>query len=611
MRMVKIVRRGKYARMVFRDFKPGEIFDVVKRINEKSKKSKIIRVIDVFTLPDTIAGVVEYGSNTRGTDYPPFIGETVVEEVGGRRVWHYSHLEPLPDGRVAGAVQMEDGSWIFFKGDAIIENIEGKEILNTSEDGFAVLPDGTLTGNIEIACGQAWEAFKGESFIKRIRGKEIERACILQAWCDGTLVGVASLKDERDVPFKGDVLLDEIQGEKVVYVDLPLFLPDGILAGVVTLKGGKRALFKDDVLIESIGGKRIIAKPELLSYELLSDGTIVGTARVEGCERKLLFRDDTLIDRIGGKEFKAVHVSHSVFLGNMLESALASLVGVASLKDERDVPFKGDVLLDEIQGEKVVYVDLPLFLPDGILAGVVTLKGGKRALFKDDVLIESIGGKRIIAKPELLSYELLSDGTIVGTARVEGCERKLLFRDDTLIDRIGGKEFKAVHVSHSVFLGNMLAGEAFLEDGRQVPFVEDKLMDEVHGMKVLEGSFLFQLPNGTPVSFVKLEDGRELLLKGDTLVERIGEKKVVRVVEGCNGFLPDGTLVGAALLEDNKVVFFRGDELLDSIHGEKITGVGYNLRPLPDGTVEGKLEYGGKWDSFFWYGDEVHLSFSS
>ncbi len=139
----------------------------------------------------------------------------------------------------------------------------------------------------------------------------------------------------------------------------------------------------------------------------------------------------------------------------------------------------------------------------------------------------------------------------------------------------------------------MLVGEVFLEDGKRLPSVGDKIIDEVNDMKVLEGSFLFQLPNGTPVSLVKLEDGRELLLQGDTLVERIGEKKIVRVVEGCNGFLPDGTLVGAALLEDNKVVFFRGDELLDSIHGEKITGVGYNLRPLPDGTVEGKLEYGG------------------
>ncbi len=124
--MVKIVRRGKYARMVFRDFKPGEIFDVVRRINEKSKKSKIVRVIDVFTLPDTIAGVVEYGSDRHG-DYPPFIGETVIERIGGREVGHYSHLGPLPDGRVAGAVQMREdpAPWIFFKGDTIIESIEG------------------------------------------------------------------------------------------------------------------------------------------------------------------------------------------------------------------------------------------------------------------------------------------------------------------------------------------------------------------------------------------------------------------------------------------------------------------------------------------------------
>ncbi|MBO3808734.1 MAG: hypothetical protein FGF50_03995 [Candidatus Brockarchaeota archaeon] len=103
--------------------------------------------------------------------------------------------------------------WIFFKRDTIIESIEGRRIIETSENGFSVLPDGTLAGNVEIKEG-VWEAFKGESFIKRIRGKEIERACILQVWCDGTLVGVASLKDERDVPFKGDVLFEKFRARK-------------------------------------------------------------------------------------------------------------------------------------------------------------------------------------------------------------------------------------------------------------------------------------------------------------------------------------------------------------------------------------------------------------
>ncbi len=128
----------------------------------------------------------------------------------------------------------------------------------------------------------------------------MEYASILQVWCDGTLVGVATLKNGIYVPFKGDVLLDEIRGEKVVYVDLPLFLPDGILAGVVTLKEGKRALFKNDVLIESIGGKRIIRPSIYLDF--LSDGNVAGTVVVEGHEGGLLFIGDTLIDNIGGKE---------------------------------------------------------------------------------------------------------------------------------------------------------------------------------------------------------------------------------------------------------------------------------------------------------------------
>lgn len=190
-----------------------------------------------------------------------------------------------------------------------------------------------------------WEAFKGESFIKEIGRKEVEYACILQVWCDGTLVGVATLKDERNILFKGDVLLEEIQGKKVMDVDLPLFLPDGILAGVVTLEGGKRALFKDCVLIESIGGKRIV-KPELTRYSFLPDGTLVGTLMVEGCENRLLFVGDTLIDNIGGKRFRTAWIE-AILPGDVL-------AGEVILEDGRRLPFVGDKVIEEVQSNKII-----------------------------------------------------------------------------------------------------------------------------------------------------------------------------------------------------------------------------------------------------------------
>ncbi|MEM2940520.1 MAG: hypothetical protein QW304_03095 [Thermoproteota archaeon] len=469
---MKIVRRGDYIRIFFRDFKPGEVFDLVTRINGKLVENKIVDIGDAFTLPDTVAGWVEYGSSRRGTNYLPLIGETVVEEIGGRRVGHYSHLEPLPDGRVAGTVQIWEAPafWIFFKGDEVIENIEGKKIIDTSEDGFAVLPDGTLVGNIEIeeeGKVGVWKAFKDESFIKSIGGKEVESAEILQVWCDGTLVGVAYLKDGREAIFKGDTLIEEIQGKKIIYVEFPLFLPDGILAGLVTLEGGGRMLFKNDVLIDSIQGRKI-TKPNLVDYKLLSDGTIVGTAWVQGYERELLFKDDTLIDRIGGKEFKTARISHSASI----------FAGEACLENGRWIPFIGDKLIDEVNGLKVLEGRFLFKLPNGEPVCLVKLEDGRELLLKGDDLIEKIGGKKVInvGRP----IKSLPDGTLVGSVKLED-GRKLPFRGDTLLEEIKGRKVVGGGLSALTPLrmldGTIIGGIVF-EDGKSSTFFWYK--DEVH-----------------------------------------------------------------------------------------------------------------------------------
>ncbi|MEM4229046.1 MAG: hypothetical protein QXZ66_04745, partial [Thermoproteota archaeon] len=133
--------------------------------------------------------------------------------------------------------------------------------------------------------------------------------------------------------------------------------------------------------------------------------------------------------------------------------------------------------------------------------------------------------------------------------------------------------------------------------------------EEVQSNKIIEGEFRFRLPNGEPVCLVKLDDGKELLLKGDTLIERIWGKKIVGVRHV--NLLPDGTLVGMAMLEDGRAMPFRGDTLLEEVQGRKVRGGGLStLAPLRmlDGTVTGTLSFDGeKFVPFFWYGDEVHL----
>lgn len=143
-----------------------------------------------------------------------------------------------------------------------------------------------------------------------------------------------------------------------------------------------------------------------------------------------------------------------------------ALAGSAALKDGRQAPFKGDALLDEIQGEKIVMVWSLSPSDDDILVGEVELKGSRHVFFKDDVLIKSIGGRKVVTPG--LRPRFLSDGTMVGVVIVEGCERPLLFRGDALIDRIQRRRF--MHISLSEVLpGDVLAGEVKLKDGRRIP----------------------------------------------------------------------------------------------------------------------------------------------
>ncbi|MEM2173088.1 MAG: hypothetical protein QXS66_07605 [Thermoproteota archaeon] len=56
-----------------------------------------------------------------------------------------------------------------------------------------------------------------------------------------------------------------------------------------------------------------------------------------------------------------------------------TLAGVVKLEDNRRVPFRGDILLEEIENRKVIDSYLVYALPDGTLAGQVeTLYEGRK-----------------------------------------------------------------------------------------------------------------------------------------------------------------------------------------------------------------------------------------
>jgi len=51
-----------------------------------------------------------------------------------------------------------------------------------------------------------------------------------------------------------------------------------------------------------------------------------------------------------------------------------TLAGVVRLGDDRSVPFRGNNLLEEVQGEKIISAFFLRYLPDGTLTGAFRLK---------------------------------------------------------------------------------------------------------------------------------------------------------------------------------------------------------------------------------------------
>lgn len=434
-------------------FEPGEIFRFVKRVNEKRREdSRIARVMKALILPDgTRAGVVRldeivhiYGTRVNRRRDVPFKGETLIEEIQGKKISVNPHLiKFMPNGEFLCGVELDSGwcikiagipfwqypdIWsIIVRGDAVIERIQGRRLRNVGE--LFILPNGTLAGNVGLGIdresGESKRVlpFKGRTFITKIGGKKIRDAYIRYVQRDGTLVGIATLDDKRDVPFKGNILLDEIQGRKVVDVDSFSFFssPDGAVVGIVKLEDGRHALFRDDALIEEISGRKIRNAGYI---RLLSDGTIVGRIQVEGTDKWLLFKGNTLIDRIQGMRFKEVRfdVSQDV------------LFGTVELEDGRKVPFKEDALIEEVERGRVIEVLSLQLLPDKKLAACVKLEDGRCLIIKEDGVIDKIQGKRFMS----LELHPLPDGTLAGAVRLED-DRRVPFKGDALLEEIDGR----------------------------------------------------------------------------------------------------------------------------------------------------------------------------
>jgi len=108
------------------DFKPGEIFRFVKRINEE-RKNKVWNIKEVFLLTDgTMAGIVELEDHR----HVPFKGEILIEKFSEKRVMSTYFAYPLDNGALISGVRLEDNVDVPF----VIRMDNTVEILNVKID---------------------------------------------------------------------------------------------------------------------------------------------------------------------------------------------------------------------------------------------------------------------------------------------------------------------------------------------------------------------------------------------------------------------------------------------------------------------------------------------
>jgi len=389
------------------DFKPGEIFRFVKRINEE-RKNKVWNIKEVFLLTDgTMAGIVELEDHR----CVPFKEEILIEKLSEKRVMVTYFAYPLDNGALISEVRLEDNIDIPF----IIRMDNTVEILNVKIDVTDYfLPEG---GRRAIPFSLYLSGF--------------ERAGLesLPFYSSDTKFGMVFFKE--GVSLKEDVMKKikrkEIKGNWFLMGYKVFLLPCGMLAGIVELEDGRKVPFRGDALIERIGEKKVIdVRP--FDFHYLSDGTLVGLVKLERCVEWSLFKSDAIIEEIGGEKITGASALH-VFPGDIL-------AGIVKLKDGRYLPFKGDTIIEEIQGKRLIDAKFFNPLPDGNLACAVKLEDSRYVLLKGNSLIEEIRGKKIIDVHELLS---MPDGTLAGVVEL-GDGRSVPFRGNDLLEEVQGKQ---------------------------------------------------------------------------------------------------------------------------------------------------------------------------
>jgi len=233
-------------------------------------------------------------------------------------------------------------------------------------DYVTALPNNTKVGIITLSNGRN-ALFYGNEIINKIGGKVIDFVLRLYFRQDGLLAGVLSFShDSNYMLFIGDKIFNEIAGMKIKYVKYVWLRPNGELAGAFypdiepNFSDGSIHVFINNKIVEKLGNKEIKYISDVF---VLPNGFITGVAEIDS--KWHLFIGDQIIDFEHTEELKEGYPLDAMILPNG-ELIGCYCTGFAS----RCVPFKGNKVLEEIDGEKIISCDIDA-LPDNTLSGRV------------------------------------------------------------------------------------------------------------------------------------------------------------------------------------------------------------------------------------------------
>jgi hypothetical protein len=298
-----------------------------------------------------------------------FSGNSLIEKEDKNPMTDINEVTLMPNGELAGSFWLYSPSpirLIPFIGNKIIKNIKDKPILFCD---FIPLDNNTLAGKVRLLNNSTnWLIFIGEKLINKIEERDIKEVKDLYFLSNGIYAGIIETTDKQLLPFKKNKLLEKIEGKSIEYVFDVQLLPNGDLIGTANFSDGSTHVFINNKILEKLGNKEIM---DIRDVFVLPNGIMTGIAKIDS--KWHLFIGDQIIEFEHTEELKEGYPLDAMILPNG-ELIGCYCKGFAS----RCVPFKGNKVLEEIEGEKIISCDIDA-LPDNTLSGRVVFSNYRAA----------------------------------------------------------------------------------------------------------------------------------------------------------------------------------------------------------------------------------------